>query len=154
DPLDLREIVGLALRAFEPLESGIETPCTGIRSLDNAGCLTATAAQVIELRPAHFSAADHLDVGNVGRVKREYALHALAVRDLPDGEVLVEARAGARDHHALISLGAHGVAFDHLDHHPDRIARTELGDHAFRRDRAHLLGLEHLDDVHDGTSTG
>ena len=148
DTLDLRQILGLALRLLEALPLRIEAAGAGVRALGDTGRLAAAAAQVIELRAADFAAAQDLDLGDVGRVDREHALHALAVGNLAHGEVLVDAGAGAADHHALVGLGADAVALDHLHHHLDGIAGAELGHAALCRDGAHLLALELLDDIH------
>ena len=94
DAVDLRQIVGLALRLLEALPGGVQAAGARIRALEDAGRLAAAAAQIIELRATHLAAAEDLDLGDVGRVDREHALHALAVGNLADGEVLVDA--GAR----------------------------------------------------------
>ena len=104
DALDLRQIVGLALRLLEALPGGVQAAGARVRALDDAGRLAAAAAQIIELGAAHLAAADDLDLGDVGRVDREHALHALAVGDLAHGEVLVDAAAGAGDDDALVGL--------------------------------------------------
>src|SRR5579863_10474261 len=58
---------------------------------DDACRLAASAAEVIKLGAAHLTAAHHLDRVDHRRIEREHALDAFAVRNLPDGEVLVEA---------------------------------------------------------------
>ena len=59
--------------------------------LGDAGRLAAQAAQVIELGAADLAAAHDLDRVDHRRVEREHALDALAVGNLADREVLVEA---------------------------------------------------------------
>jgi hypothetical protein len=72
--LDLGQIVGLALRPLEALEGGVEALGARVRALEDARRLAAAAAQIIELGAAHLAAAQHLDLGDVGRVDREHAL--------------------------------------------------------------------------------
>ena len=74
--------------------------------LGDAGALAAQAAQVIQLGAADLAAAHDLDRVDHRRVEREHALDALAVGDLADREVLLQARAGAADADALVGLDA------------------------------------------------
>src|SRR5262245_14005908 len=87
--------------------------------LDDAGRLAAEAAQVIELGTTHLAATHHLDRVDHRGEQREYALHALAVGNLANGEALIDATAGAADADAFIGLHAGAVAFDdlHIHHH-------------------------------------
>src|SRR5262249_1876166 len=105
EALDDLKIVGLALRPGEALE-GIGLLALDLLTLDDAGRLAAASAQIIELGAAHLASAHHLDRLDQRRVHREDALHALAVRDLAHGEVLVDPAAGPPDAHALIGLHA------------------------------------------------
>src|SRR5262249_48080649 len=116
--------------------------------LDDAGALAAQAAQVIELGPAHFAAAHHLDRVDHRRIQREHALDALAVRNLAHGEILVEARAGAADADALIGLDAAALALYHLDVHDHRVAGTEIRDFLVGRELGDLLFFERLQQIH------
>src|SRR6185503_9065844 len=145
---------------------GVEALGARVRALEDARRLAAAAAQVIELGAAHLAAAQHLDLGDVGRVDREYALDALAVGDLAHREALVEAAAGAGDDHALVGLQAKagplvlvlrlgrgllltlGVldVLDHLHHHLDGVAGGELRYAPLGRDGIHLAALEVVDD--------
>ena len=133
---------------LKPFHCGIQAAGARVRALDDAGRLTAAAAEVIELRATDLAAADDFDLGDVGRVDRENALDALAVGDLADREVLVDAGAGAADDDALVGLGADVIALDDLHHHLDGVAGAEFGHAALRRDGVHLLALDLLDNVH------
>ena len=84
----------------------VEAAGAHARVLGDAGRLAATIAQVIELGAAHLAAAHDLDRLDQRRIDREDALDALAIGNLADGEVLVEAGARTRDAHALIGLHA------------------------------------------------
>ena len=116
--------------------------------LGDAGRLAAAVAQVIELGAADLAAAHDLDGLDQRRVDREDALDALAVGNLANREVLLEARAGAGDADALIGLDAGARTFGdaHLD--ADRVARLEFGERALGFDLGGLFGLELTDDVH------
>ena len=81
-------------------------------ALGDAGRLAAAAAQVIELGAPHVAAAHDLDRGDARRMQREDALHALAVGDLAQGEVRVDAGVLAADADALEGLDALALAFD------------------------------------------
>src|SRR5262249_12404463 len=102
--LDAREIIGLPLRPLEALEGGVEALGTRVRALEYACGLATPAAQIVELGAPHFAAADHVDLGDVGRVDREYALDTFAVGDLAHREALVDAGARAGNHHAFVGL--------------------------------------------------
>src|SRR6185503_17868733 len=144
---------------------GVEALGARVRALEDARRLAAAAAQVIELGAAHLAAAQHLDLGDVGRVDREHALHALAVGDLAHREALVEAGARAGDDHALVGLQAEaralvlfllGCAFllalgvldvlDHFHHHLDGVAGGKFRHAPLGRDGIHLAALEVVDD--------
>src|SRR6478609_5416403 len=115
-------------------------------ALGDTGRLSATIAQIIELGAAHEAAADDLDGIDVGRIDREHALHAFAVRDLADREALLEAGAGAGDADALIGLHAAALAFLDLHVDDDGIAGLKV-----RNGLAELLDVlfvELLDDIH------
>src|SRR5688572_23839449 len=92
------------------------------------GLLAAQLAQVVELRAAHVTAGDDLDVVDDRRVHREGALDADLEADLADGEGLAHALAGAADDDALEDLDAGAGALDDVHVHLDGVARTELGD--------------------------
>src|SRR5690606_19750672 len=80
----------------------VQLASTGAGVLDDTSRLTATVAQVVELGAADLTAADDFDALDQRRVDREHALDAFAVRDLADGEVLLEARTRARDADAVV----------------------------------------------------
>src|SRR6202521_1589222 len=85
------------------------------RTLGDTRLLAAPAAQVIELGAAHLAAAHELDRVDHRCVEREDALDALAIRNLPHGEVFVDAGASPPDAHAFIGLNAGSLALGHLD---------------------------------------
>ena len=65
---------------------------SGVAALGDAGRLAGAAAQIIELGAADGAAAHDLDLVDVGRIKREDALDALAEADLADGEASCRGR--------------------------------------------------------------
>src|SRR5260370_3334660 len=93
--------------------------------LDDAGRFAAQAAQVIELGAPYLAAPHDLDRIDQRRIERKDALDALAVGNLAHREVLVEARSGAADAHALIVLDAAAFALHHLDVDQDGVAGLE-----------------------------
>src|SRR5690606_14216740 len=116
--------------------------------LGDAGRLAAAVAQVVELGAANLAAAHDLDGFDERRVDREDALDALAVGNLANREVLLEARAGAGDADALIGLDAGARTFGDAHLNADGVARLEFGKRALGFDLGGLLGLELTDDVH------
>src|SRR5215470_19366352 len=117
-------------------------------ALGDARRLAAPAAQIIELGAADPAAPHDLDRIDHRRIEREHALHALAIRNLAHGEVLVEAVPGATNAHALIGLHAAALALDHLDVHDDRVARREIRNVLAGGQLFDLLLLELLNQVH------
>src|SRR4051812_43743001 len=79
-------------------------------ALGDPGGLPAALAQIVELGTADGAAALHLDGFDHRGDQREQPLHALAERDLPHGEALVDALTGAGDAHALVGLDALALA--------------------------------------------
>src|SRR5690606_37962317 len=122
----------------------------GLLALGDAGALAGPAAQVIELRPAHHATADHLDAVHVGRIERENALHTFAEAHLADGETAVVPAVRAGDAHRLEVLHAGAFAFDHAHANAQRIAGAEFGDFLPLAKGPDGLGLEFLDQTHDG----
>src|SRR4029078_5962345 len=86
-----------------------------MRAFGDARRLAAQVAQVIELGAAHLAAADELDRIDHRGEHGKHALDALAIRNLPHGEALVQAMAGAADAYSLLGLDAGAVAFLDLD---------------------------------------
>src|SRR5262249_13192900 len=82
------------------------------------------------------------------RVDRKNALDTLAIRDLADGEILVEAAARAGDADAFIGLDAGARTLGHLDIDAKRVARREFRDGAPAGNGVSLLLLDFLADVH------
>src|SRR5262249_30510981 len=105
EALDELEIVWLALRPCEALE-GLGLLALDLLALEDTARLGAAPEQIMELGAAPLAPARHLERLDQRRVHREDALDALAVRDLPHGEVLVAPAAGSPDAHALIGLHA------------------------------------------------
>src|SRR5690606_29828529 len=116
--------------------------------LDDTSRLTATVAQVVELGAADLTAADDFDALDQRRVDREHALDAFAVRDLPDGEVLLEARTRTRDADAFVGLNAGARTFGHANQNADGVARLEFRKLALGFNLGGLFGLELTNDVH------
>src|SRR5580704_12898740 len=106
--------------------------------------LAGEAAQVIELGAPHHAAAHHIDRGDAGRIQREDTLHSLAVRDLPQREIRVDAGVLAADANAFEDLDALPFAFDDFDADPQRVAGLELRDRPAGRQLVDLLLLELL----------
>ncbi|EGE57286.1 hypothetical protein RHECNPAF_4460058 [Rhizobium etli CNPAF512] len=115
---------------------------------NDTGRLAATVAEVIELGATDLTAADDVDAFDQRRVDREYALDTFAVGDLANGEVFLQAAAGAGDADAFIGLNAGTVAFRDLHVDADGVARGEFGEGALGFDLGGLFGLELLNDVH------
>src|SRR5262249_4976233 len=126
----------------------------GILALDDARRLAAPAAQIIELGAPHLAAADDLDRIDHRRIQRKHPLDALAVRNLPHSEVLVDAGAGPADTHAFIGLHAGALAFDDLDVDDERVARLEVRNLLAGRQFRHLFFFDFLEQVHGEFSIG
>src|SRR6478609_6400749 len=99
----------------------------GVALLADLGSLAAQTTQVVELRAAHVTTADDLDVVDDRRVQREGALDADAERDLADGEGLADAAAVATDDDALEDLDTRARALDDLDVDLEGVAGAEVG---------------------------
>src|SRR6476659_5917201 len=108
--------------------------------------LAGAAAQIIEFGATDVALALHLDRCDQWRIRLERALHALATRNLADGEPGVEAAIALGDHHAFVRLHALALAFDHVDVDDHRVAGRELGNGLV--EARNLLALERFDDVH------
>src|SRR5262245_48280204 len=117
-------------------------------ALDDARRLAAASAQIIELGASHLAATHDLDRVDHRRIEREYALNALAIRDLTNREVLVEARAGAADADAFVGLNAAFLALDHLDVDEERVAWLKIRNLLAGGKLRDLLLLELLDQIH------
>src|SRR5215213_7522617 len=111
-----------------------------VAALADAGALADTAAQVVELGPAHVAAGGDLDALDLRRVHRERALHADAEGLLADREGLAHALALALDDEALEDLRTATRALDYLEVDLDAVAGLEA------RDAAQLGALEAVDD--------
>src|SRR5262249_18735913 len=95
-------------------------------ALGDACRLTRETAQIIELCPAHHPATHYFNGSNPRRVERKDAFNSLAVRDLAQGKVRVDAGVLAGDAHPFKGLDALALALDYSDHDPHRITRLEF----------------------------
>src|SRR3954469_26043880 len=86
------------------------------------GLLAPQVAQVVQLRAAHVTAGDDLDVVDHRGVHREGALDADLEADLADREGLAHAVARAADDGALEDLDTGAAALDDVDVHLDGVA--------------------------------
>src|SRR5918994_720540 len=112
----------------------------GVAALAHAGALADTAAQVVELGPAHVAAGGDLDALDLGRVHGERALHADAEGLLAHREGLAHPLALALDDDALEDLRAPARALHDLEVDADPVAGLEGGD------AAELRALQAVDD--------
>lgn len=90
--------------------------------------LAGPIAQIIELGPPLFTAADRLDIEDVGRMQREDTLDALVIDDPADREGCVDAPAFARDDRAGEYLRSLFVAFFDPAVNIDDVADLEMRD--------------------------
>src|SRR5580704_1816929 len=125
-----------------------------VHPLADAGRFAPAAAQIIELGATDLAAAHDLDRVDHRRIEREDALDAFAIRNLPHGEVLVQAAAGAADADTFISLHAGALALDDLDVDHDGIPRLEIGNFLAGGKLCHLFGFDLFEQVHGKFSIG
>src|SRR5690606_36382839 len=100
----------------------------GLATLADLGGLAAAAAQVVQLRAAHVTAGDDLDVVDRGRVEREGPLDTDPEGHLADGEGLTHAGALAADHDALEHLDTAAVPLDDVHADLEGVTGAELRD--------------------------
>src|SRR5262249_25284168 len=93
--------------------------------LDPSG-LAGQIAQVVQLRAPDAATALDRDVADGRAVCLEDTLHALSVRDLPDGERGVQSAVADRNHDTLVRLDTLAVAFHHLHLHDHRVTGLEI----------------------------
>ena len=86
-----------------------------------AGGLAAQLAQIVELGAANAAGAQHFNLIDHRRVHRKNSFHAMAERNLPDGEGGMVAGAALSDHGTFEDLDSFLVAFFDFDVDPDRI---------------------------------
>lgn len=84
-------------------------------------------AQVEELGATDVTVTDDLELGDLGRVKRERALHADAKGDLADGEGLTRRATAHADDVTLEHLDALAVTLLDAVVHLDVVARMTVG---------------------------
>ena len=109
------------------------------------GGLAHSVAQIVELRASDLTAADRLDLLNVGRMDRERLFDAYAVAYSSDGERLGNAAAALRDDGALVDLDSGLGTFDYPVMDADGVADLDLGDFLLK-----LLFGKSLDYIHFG----
>src|SRR4029078_1288187 len=102
--------------------------CARSALLLDLGLLATQLAQVVQLRAAHVTTGDDVDVIDVGRMHREGPLDADAVAFLAHGEGLADATALAAKDDTLEDLDALLGALDDLDVHIDGVAGAEVRD--------------------------
>src|SRR5215472_9515621 len=124
---------------------------TRTRALGDARALAGATAQIIQLGAAHHPAAHHLDRGDARGIERKDALHPLAVGDLAQGEVRVDAGVLARDAYPFEGLDALALALDDPDHDPDRVAGLKFRHGPGRGELFDLLALDLLQQIHRST---
>src|SRR5690606_6301023 len=112
--------------------------------LPDAGLLAREVAQVVQLRAAHVTAGDDLDLVDGRGVHGEHALHADAEGDLADAEGLAHAVALAANDVALEDLDTGAVALDDLHVHLDVVAGAEGGHVLAQRGLVELIELLHV----------
>ena len=96
--------------------------------LANTGGLADTIAEVEELGATDVTVTDDVELGDLGRVKRESTLDADTEGDLTDGEGLTRRAAAHADDVALEDLDALAVTLLNAVVNLDVIARDDRGD--------------------------
>jgi hypothetical protein len=98
-----------------------------LAALFEASRFTATVAQEVKLRAAHFGPADNLDFFHSRAFEQEGPLNANAVTgDTADGEVGLVTPTPQTDHDTLEDLNTLPVAFDNAHMDFDGIARGQI----------------------------
>ena len=93
--------------------------------------LTGTAAQIVQLRPAHFALADNGDVRDLGGMHGERPLDAYAVRKPPNRKGFADAAVLFRYHDAFERLQSLARALDDLYADLNGVAYVESGNAVF-----------------------
>ena len=89
------------------------------------GALADSVSQVVQLRAADFTAAEDVNLDNVGGVQREGLFHADAVSHAADGEGFGDAAAVLADDGPLVHLDSFAGAFLDQVVNADGIAHVE-----------------------------
>jgi len=92
------------------------------------GRLAFQASQIEQLGPSHFSAADHIDSINSGRMHGKDSLHPDPIGDLPHCESGLDPSGLLPDDHSLEWLYSLLLTLDDLHMDPDRIPHPEGGE--------------------------
>ena len=98
-----------------------------IETLLEAGGFTDAIAQVEELGAAGFTATQHFDVLNAGRVEQEDALDTNALENSADGDGFVDAAIAHRDHRSFVGLGTLFATFLNDDADANRVTDVNVG---------------------------
>src|SRR3954447_4432362 len=120
----------------------LRRPLSVLSQLADARLAPDLAAEVVQLRAVDVADRRDVDLVDLRRMERERSLDADAERLLPHGERLACPRALALEHDSLEHLDPLPLPLDHLEVHPDGVARLELRDPI-----AQLGALEAVDDV-------
>jgi hypothetical protein len=102
---------------------------TGISASDaflNAGRSAHAVSEIVELGSTDFAASHDLDFLNQGRMQREAALDADAVRNPPHGIGFVNARTPAFNDYSFKNLNTLALAFPDFHVNFDGVARSEF----------------------------
>ena len=94
--------------------------------LGQPGGFPGTIPKIVEFGTLGLAATDGLYVNYVGRIDREYPLHALVADETADRKGLIDTAAPASDHRAGKDLYAGLGTFGDLAVHIDRIAYFEI----------------------------
>jgi hypothetical protein len=95
----------------------------------DTGTFTAQAAQIVQLRPADFTAPYYFDLVNSGRINQKSSFHANPVRGNPaNGEALVDIATATAHDHAFKYLDTLFGTFHDSYADPYSITNPEFGD--------------------------
>ena len=107
------------------------------------GSLTNAITQIIKLRSADTTVSNKLNLGNVGRMYREYTLYAYAVSNTTYGKGFGDAAVILSDNSTLKYLNSLALAFTNL--YVNTNSRTDVYNRSIL---AKLTGGKILDCVH------
>lgn len=97
-----------------------------LNALLDLGCLTGALSEIIEFSARNLTAADDLDLFDLGAVYGEGSFHADTLADSSYGEGFSESAVLTRDNDALVSLDSFFVSFDNLEVNSYGVADFEL----------------------------
>src|SRR5262249_20439010 len=93
----------------------------------------------------------NLDRGDARRIERKYALYTLAIGDLAEGEIGVDAGVLAGDTDPFKSLHPLTLAFDYSEADPHGVPRIKVRHRPVRSKLCDLLALDLLKKIHRST---